>query len=76
MLDATIGELRNPTPRKTPAVHQVKSETQQGYAFAAMPMDADDHSLVDVLDTIKTAGRECGLQPSGLMTTSGASESR
>lgn len=37
-------------------------QTTKGYGFIAMPMDADDHALVDVLDAIKTAARACGVE--------------
>lgn len=32
-----------------------------GYAFVAMPMDPEDHALVDVLDAIKDAAKRCGI---------------
>ncbi len=35
---------------------------EQGYAFIAMPMDAEDHALVDVLEAIKEAAKKCGVQ--------------
>ena len=31
------------------------------FAFIAMPMDKDDHQLVDVLETIKSAAQKCGV---------------
>jgi hypothetical protein len=32
-----------------------------GYAFVAMPMDKNDHQLVDVLEAIKAGAKECGV---------------
>jgi nucleoside 2-deoxyribosyltransferase len=34
---------------------------QRGYAFVAMPMDRDNHALVDVLEAIKAGAKECGI---------------
>jgi hypothetical protein len=34
---------------------------QTGYAFLAMPIDSDDHQLVDVLEAIKAAATDCGI---------------
>jgi hypothetical protein len=62
MLDAAIGVLREPVTAvdhsDTPVI---ESEVRTGYAFVAMPMDRDDPALVDVLEGIKTAGKECGV---------------
>jgi len=56
MLDETVGILRNPLPKKEPVVKEkTEVEIRRGYAFVAMPMDRDDHALVDVLATIKEA---------------------
>jgi hypothetical protein len=60
MLDKTIGALRNPLPDPPETVTE-ETNAQQNYAFIAMPMEADDKNLVDVLDTIKTAAKECGI---------------
>ena len=35
--------------------------SEPGYAFIAMPMDPDDHNLVDVLDALKEAALRCGI---------------
>ena len=35
---------------------------EPGYAFIAMPMDPDDHSLVDVLYALKEAALHCGIR--------------
>ena len=32
-----------------------------GYAFVAMPMNPDDHSLIDVLEAVKDAATKCGI---------------
>jgi hypothetical protein len=41
---------------------ELDEQTAKGYGFIAMPMDPDDHALVDVLDAIKTAARACGIE--------------
>jgi len=62
ILDKTIGVLRAP-PKKVETKHEtrIEAETQRGYAFVAMPMDKDDHKLVDVLEAIKAGAKECGV---------------
>jgi hypothetical protein len=62
MLEKTIGVLRNPSS-ETPSssVPRMESEIQKGYAFVAMPIDRDDHQLVDVLEAIKAGAKECGV---------------
>ena len=64
MVDATIGVLRAPadTSGKRDSLPTVRTEIVENYAFVAMPMDASDASLVDVLDAIKEASRRCGVQ--------------
>lgn len=60
MIDVTVGFLQDPPPEKEqPEI--IKSEIQRGFAFVAMPMDRDDHALIDVLEAIKAAGKECGI---------------
>ena len=39
-----------------------EKETKPNFAFIAMPMDKDDHHLVDVLETIKYAAQLCGIR--------------
>ena len=60
LLDKTIGVLRNPLP-EPPAEVMEQTNVHQNYAFVAMPMEANDKGLLDVLDTIKTAAKECGI---------------
>jgi hypothetical protein len=36
-------------------------DVKQGYAFVAMPMDSEDHALVDVLEAVKEAANKCGV---------------
>lgn len=36
--------------------------SEAGYAFIAMPMDPEDHALVDVLDALKEAALRCGIR--------------
>lgn len=38
-----------------------EKEIKASFAFIAMPIDKDDHQLVDVLETIKDAARRCGI---------------
>jgi hypothetical protein len=62
MLDKTIGVLRNPPPSdEAQPKPRVESEVRRGYAFVAMPMDKDDHQLIDVLEAIKAGATECGI---------------
>jgi hypothetical protein len=62
MVDNTIGILRNPLPiRQSPTKPTVSAAIQQGYAFVAMPIDKDDHQLVDVLEAIKDAAEKCSV---------------
>jgi hypothetical protein len=47
-----------------PALHTgpiIKASIQSGYAFVAMPIDKNDHQLVDVLEAIKDAAAKCGV---------------
>jgi hypothetical protein len=63
MIDQTIGVLRvGPIEgeKEQPKV-QVELDVQKGYAFIAMPMNADDPQSVDVLDSIKEAATRCGI---------------
>lgn len=39
-----------------------RSHPEPGYAFIAMPMDPDDHALIDVLDALKEAALRCGIR--------------
>jgi hypothetical protein len=60
MIDSTIGVLRDPPPTTTRQYQPtIEERTQQGYAFVAMPIDRDDHELVDVLEAIKDAAAKC-----------------
>jgi hypothetical protein len=63
MLDKTIGVLRNPLPQSDEAQSQsrVEFEVQSGYAFVVMPMDKNNHQLIDVLEAIKTGVKECSI---------------
>jgi hypothetical protein len=51
--------LKSATPG-TPRSQRPRSES--GYAFIAMPMDPDDHALIDVLDALKEAALRCGIR--------------
>jgi hypothetical protein len=61
MLDMTIGALRDPLPEMPVREVKVETEIRRGYAFVAMPMDNDDHALIDVLEAIKAGAMECGV---------------
>ena len=51
--------LKSATPKTQRTSQELRFES--GYAFIAMPMDPDDHSLVDVLDALKEAALRCGI---------------
>jgi len=59
MLDHTIGALKEPLPQPNKQIAGIQAEVQRGYAFVAMPMDRDNHALVDVLEAIKAGAQEC-----------------
>jgi len=63
MLNKTIGVLRNPPPQREEPKSgpRVEIEVQSGYAFVVMPMDKNDHQLIDVLEAIKTGAKECSI---------------
>jgi hypothetical protein len=63
MVDQTIGVLQDPLSLATKPTPKEKIEVkvQRGYAFVAMPMDSENHALVDVLEAIKTGASECGI---------------
>ena len=61
ILDSTVGVLKHPLPKSTHQEAAIKLEIQRGYAFVAMPMDRDDHALVDVLEAIKSGANDCGI---------------
>src|SRR5262245_54739900 len=58
MLDQTIGVLRNPLPKLEPTEAKIEVGITRGYAFVAMPMDKNNHALVDVLEAIKAGASE------------------
>jgi hypothetical protein len=62
ILDETIGVLSNPVsaPQRAEGPN-LDFAIQRGYAFVAMPMDENDHALVDVLEAIKAGAGECGM---------------
>ena len=59
MLDAAIGAVQEPPEEATPA--RIVSDMRAGYMFVAMAINNEDHTLVDVLEAIKAAAKECGL---------------
>jgi hypothetical protein len=62
MIDSTVGVLRNPPAAPIRSNEPIiETQIQRGYAFIAMPIDKDNHELVDVLDAIKEAAAKCGV---------------
>jgi hypothetical protein len=62
MLDQTVGRLKNPLPEPKPTpTADIQIQIRRGYAFVAMPMDEDDHELVDVYEAIQRAASDCGI---------------
>ena len=53
--------LLKPSPPGTSHSGQ-RLHFEPGYAFIAMPMDPEDHTLVDVLDALKEAALRCGIR--------------
>jgi hypothetical protein len=65
MIEKTIGVLRYPVAPVTAHTRTDTSSTkdvQRGYAFIAMPMDKDDHQLVDVLEAIQESASSCEIK--------------
>ena len=52
--------FKSATPGTPQGCQQLHLEP--GYAFIAMPMDPDDHALVDVLEALKEAALRCGIR--------------
>ena len=61
MIDRTIGVLLDPPAAPPPKEAQPAAQIQQGYAFVAMAMNRDDDQLVDVLEAIKEAAKDCSI---------------
>ena len=59
MLDAAIGAVQEAPEQTTPA--RIETGVRAGYMFVAMAINDEDHALVDVLEAIKAAAKECGL---------------
>ncbi|MBW2115438.1 MAG: hypothetical protein JRH04_11460 [Deltaproteobacteria bacterium] len=57
LLDSPLAETITTLKADKPTTFSVK----QGYAFIAMPMDSEDHALVDVLEAVKEAANICGV---------------
>jgi hypothetical protein len=63
MIDKTIGFLLNPVdPDPTRTDFSPSKRVQLRYAFIAMPIDKDDHLLVDVLEAIKESASKCEIK--------------
>ncbi|MFH1934446.1 MAG: hypothetical protein ABIN18_23095 [Pseudomonadota bacterium] len=56
--DSPLLEGYSPAKRAPTSIQGVVS----GYGFIAMPMDPEDHKLVDVLDAVKEAAGRCGVR--------------
>ena len=61
LMNLRLGENQPTNDRPMSKSDRVSVEFRQGFVFIAMPMSADDHSLEDVHDTIKTVASEIGL---------------
>lgn len=59
-IDKTIGALRNPV-EETQAQPSLNDGIEIGSAFIAMPINEDDHQLIDVLEAIKESASKCGI---------------
>jgi hypothetical protein len=62
MIEKTIGFLRypvDPVTARTGTDTSPAKDIQRGYAFIAMPMDKEDHELVDVLEAIQASAASC-----------------
>jgi hypothetical protein len=67
MLDETVGLIQAGASRLGSSAPidlkpHIDVEVIKNFAFVAMPMDPNDHQLVDVLDAIKEVARRCGIQ--------------
>jgi hypothetical protein len=60
MIDKTIGLLRNPV-EAAQTVPSPSDGIELGTAFIAMPIDENDHQLIDVLEAIKESASKCGI---------------
>ncbi len=60
MIDQAIGVLKA-GPLQETAAPALLSEVKRGFVFVAMPMNKEDHALIDVLEAIKEAAGNCGL---------------
>ena len=64
LLIGALTLLDSPLAETTTSLKADKLTTfsvKQGYAFIAMPMDSEDHALVDVLEAVKEAANKCGV---------------
>jgi len=57
LLDSSLTVVEAPQ-RPNPIITR---SVESGYAFIAMPMDPEDHTLVDFLDAVKEAAKRCGV---------------
>lgn len=63
-IDETIGVLINRQNTKeviTSSTIVSERNYQEGYAFIVMAINPDNHELADVLDSIKTVAKQCGI---------------
>lgn len=57
LLDSPLVTVPRPEPLST----QATLDTEAGYAFIAMPMDPNDHALVDILEAVKETAARCSI---------------
>jgi hypothetical protein len=60
MIEKTIGLLRNPVEAAQTGASPNEG-IEFGTAFIAMPIDENDHQLIDVLEAIKESASKCGI---------------
>jgi hypothetical protein len=77
MIDKTIGFLHNPIDLDPiGADFSPSKNVNVGYAFIAMPIDKDDHQLVDVLEAIQESASSCKIKAERVVRSKQMTESR
>ncbi len=61
MIDATVGVLSDQGQEETQVPARAEGVIRRNFAFIAMPIDPDNRQLDDVLDTIKEAASQLGI---------------
>lgn len=58
LLDSPLADIQSPAGIDKTANPRI----EHGYAFIAMPIEPEDHTLVDVLEAVKEAASKCGVR--------------